>query len=78
MPQLRQTYRPEIVTLEEGQKIMVQGHPATAHDVVINPERNDAQRITYIAKFIDCPENKLLIGTCYDGGRYSLYSLRVL
>lgn len=70
-------YRPEVTTLVEGQVICVQGHPAIARNVKIDPTSNNARRITYRADLLPHPRNEGLKNTSYDGGTYTLYSLYI-
>lgn len=73
----RTHYKPEIQTLVEGQVICVQGHPAIARNVKIDPECTNAKRICFNAEFLPHPKNEGVKNTAYDGGRYTLYSLYV-
>lgn len=66
-------FKPEIQTLAEETIIIVQGHPAIARNVKIDPTSTDAKRICYNAHFLPHPKNKGVRNTGYDGGRYTLY-----
>lgn len=70
-------YKPEIQTLAENTVIMVQGHPAIARNVKIDPTCTNAKRICYDAHFLPHPRNEGVKNTGYDGGRYTLYSLYI-
>lgn len=70
-------YRPEIKTLAAGTVICVQGHPAIARDVKIDPTQTNARRIIYKAELLPHPRNEGLLRTAYDGGSYTLYSLYI-
>lgn len=64
--------------LKTGQIVLVQGHPARLANIKHHPNGTKANRITFEAKFLLHPRNRLVVGTGYDGGTYSLYSLHVL
>ncbi len=70
-------FKPEIETLREGQVILLQGHPAVARRVKIDPSSKTARRIMFDGHFLNHPKNVNLCGTGYDGGRYTLVSVHV-